>query len=148
MRVLVFGRTGQVAAELARRMPAGITATFRGRDKADLSDPADCADAIAAHPADAVINAAAWTEVDSAEAEEAAATLANGDAPAAMARKCAGRGIPFLHISTDYGFAGQGDAPYVPDHPTAPLNAYGRSKLAGEVGIRASDARHVILRIS
>ena len=148
MMVLVFGRTGQVATELARRMPTDITPTFLGRDRANLSDPAACAAAIAAHPADAVINAAAWTAVDRAEAEAAAATVVNGDAPAAMARACAARGIPFLHISTDYVFDGRGDAPFAPDHPTAPLNAYGRSKLAGEVGIRASGARHLILRTS
>lgn len=148
MKVLVFGRTGQVATELARRMPADIGATFLGRDRADLSDPAACAAAIAAHPADAVINAAAWTAVDKAEGEEAAATVVNGHAPAAMARECAARGLPFLHISTDYVFDGQGSAPFTPDHPTAPQNAYGRSKLAGEIAIRDSGARHLILRTS
>ena len=148
MRLLVFGRTGQVATELARRMPADVTATFLGRDHADLSDPAACAAAIAAHPADAVINAAAWTAVDKAEAEEAAATVVNGASPAAMARECAARGLPFLHVSTDYVFDGQGSAPFAPDHPAAPQNAYGRSKLAGEMGIRDSGARHLILRTS
>lgn len=148
MRLLVFGRSGQVATELARRMPAGISATFLGRDRADLSDPAACAAAIAVHPADAVINAAAWTAVDKAEAEEAAATVVNAHSPAAMARECAARAIPFLHISTDYVFDGQGDAPFAPGAPTAPQNAYGRSKLEGEQAIRASGARHLILRTS
>jgi dTDP-4-dehydrorhamnose reductase len=148
MKLLVFGQSGQVATELARRMPADVTAVFLGRDSADLSRPTACAAAIAAHPADAVINAAAWTAVDKAEAEETAATLANGVAPAAMARACAARGLPLLHISTDYVFDGLGDAPFAPDHPTAPENAYGRSKLAGEAGIRASGARHLILRTS
>lgn len=148
MRLLVFGKTGQVATELARRMPADFTATFLGRDQADLWDPAACLAAIAAHPADAVINAAAWTAVDKAEAEEAAATVVNGATPAAMAQECAARAVPFLHISTDYVFDEQRNAPFVPDAPTAPLNAYGRSKLAGEQGIRASAAPHVILRTS
>lgn len=148
MKLLVFGQTGQVARELARRMPAAVQATFLGRDRADLSDPAACAAAIAAHPADAVINAAAWTAVDKAETEEAAATVVNGHSPAAMARACADQGIPLLHISTDYVFDGRGTLPFTPDHPTAPVNAYGRSKLAGEVAIRASGARHVILRTS
>lgn len=148
MRLLVFGQSGQVATELARRMPADVAAIFLGRDRADLSDPAACAAAIAAHPADAVINAAAWTAVDRAETEEAAATVVNGEAPAAMARACAARGIPFLHVSTDYVFDGSGDAPFAPDHPTAPQNAYGRSKRAGEDAIRASGARHLILRTS
>jgi dTDP-4-dehydrorhamnose reductase len=146
MQVIVFGQTGQVARELARRMPEGITARFLGRAEADLADPAACAAAIG--PCDAVINAAAWTAVDKAENEEPAATLVNGAAPTAMARACALRDVPFLHISTDYVFDGRGTAPFTPDHPTGPVNAYGRSKLAGEVGIRAAGGRHLILRTS
>lgn len=148
MKVLVFGQTGQVARELARRLPPDSTATFLSRTDADLTQPATCAAAIVTRDADAVINAAAWTAVDKAETDEAAATVVNGDSPAAMARACTARGIPFLHISTDYVFDGRGDAPFAPDHPTAPLNAYGRSKLAGERGIRDSGARHLILRTS
>ncbi|CAM8669784.1 RfbD dTDP-4-dehydrorhamnose reductase [Paracoccaceae bacterium] len=146
MRVLVFGHTGQVARELARRCPAGVTARFLGRDQADLLDPAACAAAIA--DCDAVINAAAWTAVDKAEAEEAAATVVNGAAPTAMAQRCAALGLPFLHISTDYVFDGTGEAPFRPDHPTAPLGAYGRSKLAGEQGVLAAGGRSLILRTS
>lgn len=148
MRLLVFGRTGQVAQELARRLPDGVTASFLGRAEADLAAPASVAAAIAAHSCDAVINAAAWTAVDKAETEEAAAMLVNGESPAAMARACAEKGIPLLHISTDYVFDGKGETPFAPDHPTAPLNAYGRTKLAGEEAIRASGARHLILRTS
>lgn len=145
MRLLVFGKTGQVARELQRLAP---DAAYLGRDEADLLNPAACAAAIAAAGADAVINAAAWTAVDKAEAEEAAATVVNGDAPAAMARAAAAKGVPFLHVSTDYVFDGQGDQPFTPDHPTAPLNAYGRSKLAGEQGILAAGGNHLILRTS
>ena len=146
MRVLVFGQTGQVARELARRVPPGVTARFLGRAEADLMDPAACAAAIA--DCDAVINAAAWTAVDKAEAEEAAATVVNGAAPAAMAQRCAELGLPFLHISTDYVFDGAGEAPFRPDHPTAPLGAYGRSKLAGEQGVREAGGKSLILRTS
>ncbi len=148
MKLLVFGQSGQVARELARRLPADMTATFLGRDRADLSDPAACAAAIAAQEADAVINAAAWTAVDKAESEEAAALVINGDAPGAMARACVAKGMPFLHISTDYVFDGKGTAPFTPADPVAPQNAYGRSKLAGEIAVRDSGARHVILRTS
>lgn len=148
MRLLVFGQTGQVARELARRLPPDVTATFLSRDAADLSAPATCAAAVAAQDADAVINAAAWTAVDRAETEETAATVVNAESPAAMARACAAKGLPFLHISTDYVFDGQGSAPFAPDHATAPLNAYGRSKRAGEEAIRLSGARHLILRTS
>jgi dTDP-4-dehydrorhamnose reductase len=145
MRLLVFGTTGQVARELRRRAPDAL---YLGRDTADLSDPAACAAAIAAHPCDAVINAAAWTAVDKAEAEEAAATVVNGAAPAAMARAAAERGVPFLHMSTDYVFDGSGNRPWHSDDPTGPLGAYGRSKLAGEHGIHAAGGRFAILRTS
>ena len=145
MKLLVFGLTGQVARELQRLAPG---ADYLGRDRADLSDPAACAAAIHAIRPQAVINAAAWTAVDKAEAEEDAALLVNGAAPAAMAGACADLGIPLVHISTDYVFDGSGDAPFAPDHPTVPLGAYGRTKLAGEDGVRASGATHAILRTS
>lgn len=146
MRLLVFGKTGQVATELARRLPAGMKARFLGHDAADLMAPDACAARVGG--CDAVINAAAWTAVDKAEAEEAAATTVNGDAPAAIARACAELGVPFVHISTDYVFDGAGEAPFAPDHPTAPLGAYGRSKLKGEDGVRAAGGPHAILRTS
>jgi dTDP-4-dehydrorhamnose reductase len=148
MRLLVFGETGQLARELARRCPPGMEARFLGRAEADLSEPSACAAAIMNREVEVVINAAAWTAVDLAEAEEAAATVANGTAPGAMAGACAAKNIPFLHLSTDYVFDGAGDAPFAPGHAPVPLNAYGRSKLAGEVAIQASGARHVILRTS
>ncbi|ADE83939.1 dTDP-4-dehydrorhamnose reductase [Rhodobacter capsulatus SB 1003] len=145
MKVLVFGRTGQVATELQRQLPQ---ARFLGREQADLADPEACAAAIRDSDAEAVINAAAWTAVDKAETEEAAATVVNGAAPAAMARACAARGIPFLHVSTDYVFSGAGSAPWVETDPVAPQNAYGRSKLAGEQGVRAAGGAAAILRTS
>jgi len=142
--ILVFGKTGQVALELQRLGDVVVL----GRDQADLANPAACADAIRTHAPRVVINAAAYTAVDRAEEEEAMATIINGDAPTAMARACAELGIPLIHISTDYVFEGTGDAPWQPNDPTAPQNAYGRSKLAGEIGIRNSGAVHVILRTS
>ncbi|MBE2276252.1 MAG: dTDP-4-dehydrorhamnose reductase [Rhodobacteraceae bacterium] len=150
MRLLVFGRTGQVARELACRAPDAV---FLDRAAADLMDPAACAAAIRAHAPQlagggAVINAAAWTAVDKAEAEEAAATVVNGDAPGAMARAAAELGLPFLHVSTDYVFDGSGEAPWKPGDPTGPLGAYGRSKLAGEEAVRAAGGLHLILRTS
>ncbi|WP_136444145.1 dTDP-4-dehydrorhamnose reductase [Pacificoceanicola onchidii] len=143
--ILVFGKTGQVASELARRAPEAV---FLGRDQADLSNPAACAEAIRQHQPKAVINAAAYTAVDKAEEEEALATVINGDAPTAMARACAGLGIPFIHISTDYVFDGSGETPWQPSDPVAPLGAYGRSKLAGEQGILGTAAQATILRTS
>ena len=142
--ILVFGKTGQVAMELQR---LGDVVAL-GRDRADLSDPAACADDIRAHGPRAVINAAAYTAVDHAEEEEALATIINGDAPTAMARVCVELGIPLVHISTDYVFDGTGERPWLPDDPTDPQNAYGRSKLTGEIGMRNSGAMHAILRTS
>lgn len=143
--ILVFGKTGQVARELQKLAPEAV---FLGRDEADLSDLRACADAIFQMRPKVVINAAAWTAVDRAEAEEEAANLVNGAAPTAMARACAELAIPLVHISTDYVFDGAGELPFSPEHPTAPLGAYGRSKLMGERGVRASGAVHAILRTS
>jgi dTDP-4-dehydrorhamnose reductase len=148
VKVLVFGQTGQVARELARRMPLGVTAAFLGRELADLSDPEACIAAVMASDADVVINAAAWTAVDKAEAEEAAALVVNGAAPAAMARACETRGLPFVHVSTDYVFDGAGDQPFGVDDPVAPLGAYGRTKLAGEQGVQAAGGVFAIMRTS
>ncbi|WP_114963989.1 dTDP-4-dehydrorhamnose reductase [Tritonibacter mobilis] len=147
MKVLVFGETGQLGLELARRA-GDVTLEIHGRDSADFSDPAACAARVAASDADAVINAVAYTAVDKAEEEEALATTINGETPGAIARACAESGIPFVHVSTDYVFDGAGEAPFSPDHPTAPLGAYGRSKLAGEEAVRAAGGAHAILRTS
>ena len=151
MKVLVFGKTGQVATELGRRAPAGWKVTLLGRDAVDLSDADACAAAVAAADADLVINAAAWTAVDKAEAEEPAALAVNATAPGAMAQAAAARGLPFLHISTDYVFDGTGSQPWRVTDAPAPVGAYGRTKLAGENAVRdamGADGRHVILRVS
>lgn len=145
MTALIFGSTGQVALELQRRLPDAV---FLPRAAADLADPAACAAVIRAQRPSHVINAAAWTAVDRAETEEAAATVVNADAPAAMAQACADLGIPFLHISTDYVFDGSGTRPFAPTDPTAPIGAYGRSKAKGEAGVRAAGGAHLILRTS
>jgi len=145
VKLLIFGKTGQVALELQRQ---ASDARCVGRDEADFSDPAACAALVAASDADAVINAVAYTAVDKAEEEEALATTVNGETPGAIARTCAEAGIPFVHVSTDYVFDGSGVAPFSPDHPTAPLGAYGRSKLAGEEAVRAAGGAYAILRTS
>ena len=144
MTILVFGRTGQVATELLRS--ADVVAL--GREAADLRDPETCAAAIRAHAPRAVINAAAYTAVDRAEADEATATVVNGAAPAAMAAVCAEMDIPFVHISTDYVFSGEGTTAWRPGDATGPINAYGRSKRAGEEAVRAIGRRWAILRTS
>ena len=150
MRVLQFGATGQVARSLLDRAAQGAVAIDAlDRAQADLRDPEGCAAAILqADRPDIVVNAAAYTAVDRAESEEATAHLVNAAAPAAMAAACAQRGLPFIHLSTDYVFDGGSAAPCREDDPVAPLNAYGRSKAAGEAAIAAACPNHVILRTS
>ncbi|MXQ06426.1 dTDP-4-dehydrorhamnose reductase [Alphaproteobacteria bacterium GH1-50] len=148
MKIAVFGTTGQVATELARRAPEGVTLTAIGRDRADFSDPAAPVRALDGLDADAVINAVAYTAVDKAESEAELAQTVNGDAVGALARALAERATPFLHVSTDYVFSGAGTLPHKPDDPTGPLGVYGASKLAGEQMIRQAGGPHAILRTS
>lgn len=148
MSLLVFG-TGQLGTALVRlAAERGLEMQCLSRREADLATPGACAAAIEKLRPTAVINAAAYTDVDGAEAEEALATRINGAAPGEMAEACAARAIPMVHVSTDYVFDGAGSAPHRRQMPTAPCNAYGRSKRAGEAAVRASGARHVILRTS
>ncbi|MDT0683242.1 dTDP-4-dehydrorhamnose reductase [Roseicyclus sp. F158] len=143
--ILVFGKSGQLAREIARRAPDALCL---GREDADLTRPEGCARLIRYHRPTAVINAAAYTAVDRAESDEDTARRINADAPAALARASADVGCPFVHVSTDYVFAGDGETPFSPEDGTAPLGAYGRTKLAGEEGVRAAGGVHAILRTS
>ncbi len=143
MKTLVFGKSGQVALALARIAPDAV---FLGRDTCDLAHQGAAQQALDIHRPDAVINAAAYTAVDKAEEEEDLATRINGAAVGEIARWCAAADVPFVHISTDYVFDGTGDQPFAPDAPTAPLGAYGRSKLAGEKAIAQANGPAAILR--
>src|SRR5690606_18321481 len=100
--------------------------------------------ALGQHAPDVVINAAAYTAVDRAEAEPEAAFAVNRDGPAHLAAACAEAGIPLLHLSTDYVFDGTKGAPYRPEDAPSPLGVYGRSKWEGEEAIRERLPRHVI----
>jgi dTDP-4-dehydrorhamnose reductase len=144
MKLLVFGKTGQVAQAL--QAFDGVTAL--GRDQADLTNPGQCARQIQQTDADAVINAAAYTAVDAAESDAATAQQVNAITPGIMAQAAAARGLPFVHISTDYVFDGSGTDPWPVDGTTGPLNIYGSSKLAGENAIAAANGPHAILRTS
>lgn len=146
MRVLVFGRNGQVAQALADH--AGPGWAFMGRNEIDVSDGRSVSDAVGNSTWDAVINASAYTAVDRAESEESAATTLNAIAPGSMAGACAGGGIPFVHISTDYVFDGEKKTPYGEDDAVNPLNVYGRTKREGERLVLAAGGKAVILRTS
>ncbi len=145
--LLVFGRAGQVAGELARMAIDGWRVVAAGRETLDLLT-GDIAAFIAETAPNAVINASAYTAVDKAENEADAAFALNRDAPGAMARACSARAIPFVHISTDYVFDGSKAEPYVEDDPIAPLGVYGLSKAEGEAQVAAAGGRWAILRTS
>jgi dTDP-4-dehydrorhamnose reductase len=143
LRIAVFGRTGQVALELAR-----LGADCLGRDEADFTDPDAVRRAAARVEADAIVNAAAYTAVDRAESEVEIARTVNAVSVGALAEVAAARGLPFVHISTDYVFDGSGTAPRRPGDPTGPLGAYGRTKLEGERAVAAAGGAHAVLRTS
>jgi dTDP-4-dehydrorhamnose reductase len=146
-RILLFGGAGQVGRELqALSWPDGFVLAAPPRAEADITDRAAVAVLLAAGRWSAVINAAGWTAVDAAEAAEAEAFAANATGPAILAGETARRGIPLIHISTDYVFDGLKPAPYAEADPVRPLGVYGASKLAGEAAVQAGNPRHVILR--
>lgn len=149
MRILLFGSTGQVGREiLARAGVHGASVEAPTRDQVDLSDPGAIAEMIGRTSADLVINAAAHTAVDLAETEEVKAFALNARAPEAMAKACRERGLPLIHVSTDYVFSGDKVGAWVETDPTDPINVYGRSKLAGEHAIIAEGGCFLIVRTS
>jgi dTDP-4-dehydrorhamnose reductase len=147
MRFLVTGAQGQVGRALAAAAwPEGAQVAVHGRDRLDITDPQAVAAALDEARPDVVVNAAAYTAVDQAEAEPETAFAANRDGPAQLARACRDRGAALLHLSTDYVFDGTKDAPWREDDPVRPLGVYGHSKAEGEAAVRAALDRHVILR--
>ena len=133
-RWLVTGAGGMLGRDLVAVLARHGEVTAADRARLDITDPTAVADAVAGH--DLVLNAAAWTDVDGSESQEAAATAVNGEAVAGLARACAATGAALIQISTDYVFDGTATEPYAEDAPTGPINAYGRSKLAGEQAVR------------
>jgi dTDP-4-dehydrorhamnose reductase len=132
-RWLVTGAGGMLGTDLVAALRAehpDADVAAPGRAALDVTDPAAVALAVAGR--DVVVNTAAWTAVDAAEAHEAEATAVNGDAVRVLAEACAVAGARLIQLSTDYVFPGVGTRPYPEDAPTDPVNAYGRSKLAGE----------------
>ena len=152
MRLLVIGREGQLARSLGERAgPAGAEVSILARPEIDLARPdevgAKLAGAIDAHRPDAVINAAAYTNVDGAETEPALAEAINARSPGALGEAARGAGVPLVHVSTDYVFDGSADRPLRPDDPVAPLGIYGQTKEGGERALRAAHPDgHAIVR--
>jgi dTDP-4-dehydrorhamnose reductase len=140
MRIAVTGSKGQVATSLLARTGPKLEVVALGRPTFDLTDRAAVLAGLEAARPDVIVNAAAYTAVDKAEAEEALALRVNGEEAAARL------GVPLLHLSTDYVFDGSLDRPYLENDPTGPTGAYGRSKLAGEKLVAERCENSVILR--
>ena len=148
LKILISGKTGQVAVELQKHLAGLGELIVLGRDVLDLSQPDQIRAQVRAHKPDLLIIAAAHTAVDQAENEPELAFAINAIAPGVFAEEAAAQGIPLIHYSTDYVFDGRKPAPYTEDDATNPLGVYGKSKLAGELAIAASGAQHLILRTS
>jgi dTDP-4-dehydrorhamnose reductase len=147
MRLLVTGGAGmlgQAVATAATRLGHDVVALSRA--ELDVTDAAHVRRVIAAAEPRAVINCAAWTDVDGAETAEAAATAVNGEGAGNVARAAAETGARLVHVSTDYVFDGAKSAPWVESDPVGPIGAYGRSKLAGEQEVAAAGGEHAIVR--
>ena len=148
LKILISGKTGQVALELQKQLAGLGELIVLGRDELDLTQPEQIRQQVRAHTPDLIINAAAHTAVDKAESEPELAFAINTTAPGVLAEEAAALGIPLIHYSTDYVFDGTKPAPYTEDDSPHPLGVYGQSKLAGERAIAATGAQHLILRTS
>ena len=144
--ILVTGGTGQVGTAIERENGGRFDVVAPARAELDLGDAGAITAMVAARDWAAVINCAAYTAVDRAESEREAAFAVNAAAPGVIARAAAARGIPLLHVSTDYVFDGTKAEPYREEDPVRPLGVYGASKEAGERAVREGNPRHIILR--
>jgi dTDP-4-dehydrorhamnose reductase len=148
MKILLFGKNGQLGRELHRSLqPLGEVIALT-RQQADFSKPDELREVVRKTKPDVIVNAVAYTAVDKAEDEEPLATTINGAAVGVLAEAARESGALLLHYSTDYVFDGSKASPYTEDDVPNPVNAYGRSKLAGEQAIKNVEPDHVILRIA
>ena len=145
-KILLIGQNGQVTTYLQGVLTGDYELEVLGRDRLDLSDVASIDQVLEARCPSVIINPAAFTAVDLAEQQKNDAFTINRDAVAAIAGYCARSNTPLIHFSTDYVFAGDGDAPYLESDITEPTGVYGQSKLEGEAAILASGAPAIILR--
>jgi dTDP-4-dehydrorhamnose reductase len=149
VKILVIGSNGQMArALLDRGKCSGLEIVSLGRPQLDLLDADSIDRGILQHQPEILINAAAYTQVDQAERDEATAYAVNAEGAARVARACRARDIPLIHLSTDYVFDGSNARPYREIDAAGPVNVYGRSKLKGEQAVARICVRHLIVRTS
>jgi dTDP-4-dehydrorhamnose reductase len=148
MKLLLLGSTGRLGRELQRALAPLGEVVCPPREHADLARPSTLLACVRSERPDVIVNAAAYNAVDRAESDRALAFAVNADAPAALAAAACEVGALLVHYSTDQVFAGEGEAPHDEDEPPRPINAYGAAKLQGEVGVRDSGCRWLIVRTS
>jgi dTDP-4-dehydrorhamnose reductase len=148
MRILVFGKTGQVGFGLTKDLESVGSVRCVGRDEVDLGDLASIETTIQHEHPDIVVNAAAYTNVDQAESDVELANLINAKAPGVMAEMAAAGGAWFIHYSTDYVFDGECSTPYTEDMTRQPINVYGATKSRGEDAVKKATTRYLIIRTS
>lgn len=148
MRIVLIGKNGQLGWELQRTLPVLGEVIALGRKDLDLSAPDSIQNTMIKLRPDLIINAAAYTEVDLAEAQPDLAMSVNAVAPGLLAEVTRKLGAVFIHFSTDYVFDGRARIPYTENDPPNPLNTYGRSKLIGEENVQQAGNAHLILRTS
>lgn len=146
MTLLVFGAGGQVGRALVQR--AGCACLGLDHGACDIADAASVARALSPPGLSAVVNCAAYTAVDRAESDRERAFAVNAEGAGIVARAAAARGLPIIHLSTDYVYAGTRAGPHREDDPIAPLNVYGASKAAGDAAVAAGNPLAVLLRVS
>lgn len=146
--ILILGGSGQVGMELRHSLAPWGTVEAPPRAALELTDLAAVDDYLDSRSPGLIVNAAAWTGVDAAEAEPDVAFRLNAELPACLARKARARGIVLMHYSSDYVYPGTGHQARHEDSPAGPLSVYGESKLAGDAAIQSSGARHLIFRTS
>jgi dTDP-4-dehydrorhamnose reductase len=146
---MIAGAMGMTGTEMSDRAPRfDWTVSPFSHDKLDITDAAAVESAVRSSRPNMIVNCAAYTAVDQAESEPMAAAAVNREGARNLARAARGAGVPMIHISTDYVFAGEGQRPYKPKDDTDPLGVYGRTKLAGETAVREETPGHIIVRTS
>jgi dTDP-4-dehydrorhamnose reductase len=148
MKVLVTGTGGQLGQALIKTKPGDVDLVSSNRSQLDIADGSAVESMLARERPQIIINAAAYTAVDRAEAEPALAFAMNRDAVGQLAQAAGETGAKFVHVSTDFVFDGAASQPYPPRHPTAPIGIYGHSKAAGEDLVRAASPDNLIVRTS